>query len=69
VTRFVGGAEASDSSTLGYEDALRALLSLIGRNVLVLFSGTGGPPFVSGELGAALDRNDSVGDSREPPGE
>jgi hypothetical protein len=58
VTRFAGGAEPSESTMLGYEGALKALLSLIGRSVLVLFSGTGGPPFISGVLVGRLDRGE-----------
>lgn len=46
---------------LGCEQALEALVSLIGRRVLVLFSRADGSPFISGrldrgELGRALER-------------
>jgi hypothetical protein len=58
VTRFRGGAGPADTATLGYEETLEALLSLIGRQVLVLFSGTGGPPFISGILAGRLDRGE-----------
>jgi len=58
VTRFIGGAGPADLSGLGYEQTLEALLSLIGRQVLVLFSGTGGPPFISGVLSGRLDRGE-----------
>jgi hypothetical protein len=58
VSRFVGGGETAESRSLSYEETLRALLSLIGRQVLVLFSGTGGPPFISGVLSGRLDRGE-----------
>jgi hypothetical protein len=57
VTRFEGG-EREGSVDLGYEQALEALLSLIGRRVLVLFSGTEGSPFISGVLSGRLDRGE-----------
>jgi hypothetical protein len=47
VTRFVSG-RVDGAVELGYEQALEALLSLIGRPVLVLFSGAGEGPFISG---------------------
>ena len=57
MTRFEGGP--SDGATeLGYEQALEALLSLIGRRVLVLFSGADGSPFISGILSGRLDRGE-----------
>lgn len=58
MTRFVGGAEPTGFDSLRYEEALEALLSLIGRQVLVLVSGTGGPPFISGVLSGRLDRGE-----------
>jgi hypothetical protein len=58
VTRFLGGGERAGSIPLDYEGALGALLSLIGRPVLVLFSGTGGPPFITGVLAGRLDRGE-----------
>jgi hypothetical protein len=58
VSQFLGGAERAESEPLGYEGALQALLSLIGRNVLVIFSGAGGAPFVSGVLTGRLDRGE-----------
>jgi len=58
VTRFVGGGEIAEARPLSYEETLQALLSLIGRQVLVLFSGTGGPPFISGVLSGRLDRGE-----------
>jgi hypothetical protein len=57
VTRFQGGA-LKGSSELGYEQTLEALLSLIGRPVLVLFSGTDGSPFISGIVSGRLDRGE-----------
>jgi hypothetical protein len=57
VTRFEGGG-LEGSSELGYEQTLEALLSLIGRPVLVLISGTGGSPFISGVLAGRLDRGE-----------
>jgi hypothetical protein len=58
VSRFLGGGERADSSRLGYEAALEALLSLIGRQVLVLFSGIGVAPFVAGVVSGRLDRGE-----------
>jgi hypothetical protein len=57
VTRFEGG-RVEGSSDLGYEQTLEALLSLIGRPVLVLFSGAEGSPFISGVLSGRLDRGE-----------
>jgi hypothetical protein len=58
VSRFLGGGERDDSRLLDYEAALQALLSLIGRPVLVLFSGTGGAPFIAGIVSGRLDRGE-----------
>jgi hypothetical protein len=58
LTRFVGGAEHEGASLLGYEATLEALLSLIGRQVLVLFSGTDAPPFIAGVVAGRLDRGE-----------
>lgn len=57
MTRFRGGAR-DGLSELGYEQTLEALLSLIGRPVLVLFSGVDGSPFISGILSGRLDRGE-----------
>jgi hypothetical protein len=57
VTRFEGGGPGG-ASELGYEQTLEALLSLIGRPVLVLFSGADRPPFISGVLSGRLDRGE-----------
>jgi hypothetical protein len=57
VSRFEGAA-LEGAPELGYEQALEALLSLIGRPVLVLFSGAGDSPFISGILSGRLDRGE-----------
>ena len=57
MTRFRGG-DLNGLSELGYEQTLEALLSLIGRPVLVLFSGADGPPFISGIVAGRLDRGE-----------
>jgi len=58
VTRFEGGTESAGGSELGYEQTLQALLGLIGRPVLVLFSGADGAPFISGVISGRLDRGE-----------
>lgn len=58
MSQFLGGGEREDSRLLGYEATLEALLSLIGRQVLVLFSGTGGAPFIAGVVSGRLDRGE-----------
>jgi len=55
VTR-VDGAELEGTIELGYEQALEALLSMIGRQVLVLLSGGDGSPF--GVISGRLDRGE-----------
>lgn len=57
MTRFDGG-ELEGSVELDYEQTLEALLSLIGRPVLVLFSGAEGPPFISGIVSGRLERGE-----------
>jgi hypothetical protein len=57
VTRFESG-RVDGAVELGYEQALEALLSLIGRPVLVLFSGAGEGPFISGVISGRLDRGE-----------
>lgn len=57
MTRFDGGA-LPGATELGYEQTLEALLSLIGRPVLVLFSGAEGAPFISGIISGRLDRGE-----------
>jgi len=58
MSQFVGGGEHEDSSLLDYETTLKALLSLIGRQVLVLFSGTAATPFIAGVIAGRLDRGE-----------
>jgi hypothetical protein len=58
VTFFSGGALTEGTSELGYEQTLEALLSLVGRPVLVLFSGAGGSPFIVGVVSGRLDRGE-----------
>jgi hypothetical protein len=58
VSHFFGGGEHVDSEILDYEATLRALLSLVGRPVLVLFSGTGHPPSIAGLVSGRLDRGE-----------
>ena len=58
MNRFVGGGERADSVLLDYEATLAALLSLVGRQVLVLFSGTVPAPFISGVVSGRLDRGE-----------
>jgi len=57
VTRFEAG-RLQGARELGYEQALEALLSLIGRSVLVLFSGADEPPFICGVISGRLDRGE-----------
>jgi len=58
MNRFAGGGEPADSVLLDYEATLAALLSLIGRQVLVLFSGIGPAPFIAGVVSGRLDRGE-----------
>ncbi|HVU76435.1 MAG TPA: hypothetical protein VHC67_02545 [Gaiellaceae bacterium] len=58
MNRFDGGSEVQHASELDYEQTLEALLGLIGRQVLVLFSGADGSPFISGILSGRLDRGE-----------
>jgi hypothetical protein len=58
VNRFLGAADAGSAAKLGYEETLNALLSLIGRHVLVLFSGIDGSPFIAGLVSGRLDRGE-----------
>ena len=57
MTRFESG-EVDGTVELGYEQALQALLSLIGRPVLVLVSGKDGAPFISAIVSGRLDRGE-----------
>ena len=58
MSRFFGQDVPAGTESLDYESTLEALLSLIGRQVLVLFSGTEGGPFVVGVLSGRLDRGE-----------
>ena len=58
MNEFLGGGEREGSQPLDYEATLSALLSLIGRNVLILFSGAGTRPFVAGVIAGRLDRGE-----------
>jgi hypothetical protein len=58
MSRFLGAGVREDSASLDYETTLGALLSLVGRPVLVLFSGTGAPPFIAGVVSGRLDRGE-----------
>jgi hypothetical protein len=58
VSRFVGAGERADSVRLDFEATLSALLSLVGRNVLVLFSGVAASPFIAGVVSGRLDRGE-----------
>ncbi len=58
MSRFLGAAPVDDSTKLGYEETLNALLGLIGRPVLVLFSGADGSPFIAGIVSGRLERGE-----------
>jgi hypothetical protein len=58
VSTFFGGGERDVSRRLDYEATLQALLSLVGRPVLVLFSGTDAAPFIAGVVSGRLDRGE-----------
>jgi len=58
LTRFSGGGFVEGAAELGYEEALEALLALVGRPVLVLLSGVGRSPFVCGVVSGRLDRGE-----------
>jgi hypothetical protein len=58
VTRFETGGNVEGAAELGYEQTLEALLGLIGRPVLVLFSGADGSPFIGGIIAGRLDRGE-----------
>jgi hypothetical protein len=59
MAKFFGGGEHDSPESLDYEAALEALLSLVGRNVLVFFSGIDGTPFIAGILSGRLDRGEA----------
>ena len=56
--RFSGGGLPEGASELTFEQALEALLGLVGRSVLVLFSGADGPPFIAGVVSGRHDRGE-----------
>jgi hypothetical protein len=58
VTRFSGGGLPEGASELSFEQTLEALLGLVGRPVLVLFSGVDGSPFIAGVVSGRLDRGE-----------
>lgn len=58
MNEFLGGGKREDSQLLDYEATLSALLSLIGRSVLILFSGVGKTPFIVGVIAGRLDRGE-----------
>ncbi len=55
---FFGSDEPEGSVLLDYEATLAALLSLVGRPVLVLFSGAGDGPFVAAVISGRLERGE-----------
>ena len=58
MTRFFGGGLPEGGSELSFEQTLEALLGLVGRPVLVLFSGVDGSPFIAGIVSGRLDRGE-----------
>lgn len=58
MTRFSAEGTPENAAVLGYEQTLEALLGLIGRPVLVLFSGAAGSPFIAGAVSGRLDRGE-----------
>ena len=58
MSEFFGGDEPAGAIALDYEATLKALLSLIGRQVLVLLAGAVDGPFVVGVLSGRLDRGE-----------
>ena len=56
--RFSGGGLPEGASELSFEQTLEALLGLVGRPVLVLFSGVAGSPFIAGMVSGRLDRGE-----------
>ena len=58
MSRFLGAADVDGSTKLSYEETLNALLGLIGRPVLVLFSGADGSPFIAGIVSGRLERGE-----------
>jgi hypothetical protein len=58
VRPFSGAGLPEGTAELGYEQTLEALLSLVGRPVLVLFSGVGSSPFIVGIVSGRLERGE-----------
>jgi hypothetical protein len=58
VKRFAGGELPEGASELTFEQTREALLGLVGRPVLVLFSGADRPPFIAGVVSGRLDRGE-----------
>jgi hypothetical protein len=58
LTRFDGGTDVAESQKLDYEATLNALLGMIGRQVLVLFSAVEGAPFIAGIVAGRLERGE-----------
>ena len=56
--RFSGGGLPEGASELSFEQTLEALLGLVGRQVLALFSGVNGSPFIAGVVSGRLDRGE-----------
>jgi hypothetical protein len=61
MSTYRGSTEPAGSVLLDYEETLAALLSIVGREVLVLFSGVGESPFVAGVVSGRLDRGELDG--------
>jgi hypothetical protein len=64
MTRFEDD-ELAGAVELGYEQALEAILGLIGRSVLVLLSGAEGAPYICGIVSGRLDRGELDGRLQE----
>ncbi len=58
MSQFGGATKPDEGTPLDYERTLESLLALIGRPVLVLFSGSDGIPFIAGVLSGRLDRGE-----------
>jgi hypothetical protein len=65
VTRFSGGGLPEGASELSFEQTLEALLGLVGRPVLVVFSSVEGSPFIAGLVSGRLDRGELDGRLQE----
>ena len=65
MTRFSGGGLPEGASELSFEQTLEALLGLVGRPVLVVFSSVEGSPFIAGLVSGRLDRGELDGRLQE----